>query len=35
MRFFVEDKLRELVDPAIEVIDITSHGEVLHAPPMR
>jgi NifU-like protein len=35
MRFFVEDKLRELVDPAIEVIDVTEHGDVLHAPPMR
>jgi len=35
MRFFVEDKLRELVDPAIEVQDVTDHGEVLHAPPMR
>lgn len=35
MRFFVEDKLRELVDPAIEVQDVTAHGEVLHAPPMR
>jgi len=35
MRFFVEDKLRELVDPAIEVQDVTEHGEVLHAPPMR
>lgn len=35
MRYFVEDKLRELVDPAIEVIDITEHGQELHAPPMR
>ncbi|MCC6573687.1 MAG: Fe-S cluster assembly protein NifU [Planctomycetes bacterium] len=35
MRFFVEDKLRELVDPAIEVIDTTSHGAELHAPPLR
>lgn len=35
MRFFVEDKLRELVDPAIEVVDTTSHGSELHAPPMR
>lgn len=35
MRYFVEDKLRELVDPAIEVQDVTEHGDVLHAPPMR
>ncbi len=35
MRYFVEDKLRELVDPSIEVIDVTEHGEALHAPPMR
>jgi NifU-like protein len=35
MKFFVEDRLREFVDPNIEVIDTTDHSDVLHAPPMR
>jgi NifU-like protein len=35
MKFFVEDKLRELVDPDIQVIDTTEHSDELHAPPMR
>ena len=35
MKFFVEDKLRELVDPAITVIDVTEHSDMLHSPPMR
>lgn len=36
MRYFVEDRLRELVDPAIEVVDVTSHDSTaLHPPPMR
>lgn len=35
MKFFVQDRLREMVDPAIEVIDTTEHSAELHAPPMR
>lgn len=35
MKFFVEDKLREMVDPALHVVDITEHSADLHAPPMR
>lgn len=35
MKFFVEDRLREMVDPEIVVIDTTEHGAELHAPPMR
>jgi NifU-like protein len=35
MKFFVEDRLREMVDPSLEVIDVTEHGAELHAPPMR
>ncbi len=35
MKFFVQDRLREMVDPAIEVIDTTEHAAELHAPPMR
>jgi NifU-like protein len=35
MKFFVEDRLREMVDPEIVVIDTTEHADELHAPPMR
>lgn len=35
MKFFVEDRLREMVDPEIVVIDTTEHSDELHAPPMR
>lgn len=35
MKFFVEDRLREFVNPDIEVIDTTDHADELHAPPMR
>jgi NifU-like protein len=35
MKFFVEDRLREMVDPEIVVIDTTEHSDQLHAPPMR
>ena len=35
MKFFVEDRLREMVDPEIVVIDTTDHADELHAPPMR
>ncbi|MBX3461368.1 MAG: Fe-S cluster assembly protein NifU [Planctomycetes bacterium] len=35
MKFFVQDRLREMVDPNLEVIDTTDHGAELHAPPMR
>ncbi len=35
MTYFVQDRLREYVDPDIEVIDMTEHSETLHAPPMR
>jgi len=35
MKFFVEDRLREMVDPNLEVIDTTDHSDQLHAPPMR
>lgn len=35
MKFFVEDRLREMVDPEIVVIDTTEHSNELHAPPMR
>jgi NifU-like protein len=35
MKFFVEDRLREMVDPEITVIDTTEHADELHAPPMR
>lgn len=35
MKFFVQDRLREMVDPNLEVIDTTEHGAELHAPPMR
>jgi len=35
MKFFVQDRLREMVDPALEVIDTTEHSAELHAPPMR
>lgn len=35
MKFFVQDRLREMIDPEIEVIDTTEHSEELHAPPMR
>ncbi|MCK6439324.1 MAG: NifU family protein [Planctomycetes bacterium] len=33
MRFFVEDRLRELVDPGLEVVDVTQFEGELHAPP--
>jgi NifU-like protein len=33
MRFFIEDRLRELVDPGLEVIDTTAFEGELHAPP--
>ncbi len=35
MKFFVQDRLREMVDPTLEVIDTTEHSAELHAPPMR
>lgn len=35
MKFFVEDRLKEMVDPDIKVIDTTEHSDELHAPPMR
>ncbi|MCF6228575.1 MAG: Fe-S cluster assembly protein NifU [Planctomycetes bacterium] len=35
MQFFVEDKLREHVDPNLEVIDTTNHSVERHAPPVR
>ncbi|MBE7491838.1 MAG: Fe-S cluster assembly protein NifU [Planctomycetes bacterium] len=35
MKFFVQDRLREMVDPNLEVIDTTEHSAELHAPPMR
>lgn len=35
MKFFVQDRLREMIDPEIEVIDTTEHSDELHAPPMR
>jgi NifU-like protein len=35
MKFFVQDRLREMVDPTLDVIDVTEHGAELHAPPMR
>jgi NifU-like protein len=35
MKFFVQDRLKELVDPNLEVVDITEHSSELHAPPMR
>lgn len=35
MKFFVEDRLKEMVDPDIVVIDTTEHSDELHAPPMR
>ena len=35
MKFFVEDRLKEMVDPEIQVIDTTEHSDELHAPPMR
>ncbi len=33
MRFFIEDRLRELVDPGLEVVDTTEFEGELHAPP--
>lgn len=33
MRFFIEDRLRELVDPGLEVVDTTEFEGDLHAPP--
>jgi len=33
MRFFIEDRLRELVDPGIEVVDMTEFEGETHAPP--
>lgn len=33
MRFFIEDRLRELVDPGLEVVDMTEFEGETHAPP--
>ncbi|MCA8938876.1 MAG: NifU family protein [Planctomycetes bacterium] len=33
MRFFIEDRLRELVDPGLEVVDVTQFEGETHAPP--